>query len=171
MIMMSNPPPYSAHLRLARLQEVLNNREAELQLSRLSALIRGYESHYRLFGASHQEKTMCSQKDEDAASPAAETLAYRRPDERIEITPKRPKFRPFIPSSRGELRAAERTPWTLEKDDGMEIVKLRAQALADAIEHQYVRRDTSDPRRLYEYELARTALEDCVMRATRMITS
>lgn len=154
MIMMSNPPPYSAHLRLrARLQEVLN-REAELR-----------ESHYRLFGASHQEeKTMCSQKDDP--SPAAETLAHG-----YELTPKRPKFRPFIPSSRGELRAAERTPWTIEKEDGMEIVKLHAQALADAIERQYVRRDTSDPRRLYEYELARTALEDCVMRATRMITS
>lgn len=142
--------------------------EVSLRLQMLNARARLIDTFaYRPFGASHQEMTMSDKTrnyeayDPSRASPAhdeanTEAMAPR--------APARPKHRAFV---RDRL---EHTPWSAAKDDGIEIVKLNAQALADAIDRAYVR-VPADERRTYEYELARQALEDCVMRATRMITS
>lgn len=111
--------------------------------------------------------------DRPPASPSdGSPLEYARPDAYLRVEPKRSKFRPFIPLNRPEDRAS-RTPW-VDMEPRMahlETIKWAAQRLQDAIANAKHASRQNDERTAREYDLSLGALEDCVMRATRGITS
>ena len=100
--------------------------------------------------------------------------AVFQPDERArELRHPRSKFRPFG----AEYQRAERNPapgFGKDKSDAFELVDLLAMQLALRIEQEREavgKAGRLDARAEREFDLARTALEDCVMRTKRGITS